>query len=689
MTGQGTSAAPLHPHDPRRLGAYELVGRLGEGGQGAVYLGRDPHGRPVAVKTLHARLLGDRKAMRRFVRELRLARRVPAFCTARMLAADVAGEVPYFVSEYVPGPSLRELVAREGPLEASSLMRLAIGTATALAAIHRAGVVHRDFKPGNVLMGPDGPRVVDFGVARALDAESATFTSQAVGTPGYMAPEQVLGEKAGPRTDVFAWAGTILFAATGRPPFGDDSIPAVMHRILHARPDLSPLPPALADIAEACLAKDPARRPDGEEVLRRLLVAAGAAPGPATGPALYETATRLLAGPGGLPTRPTPAGRPSRRRAPLLAAGAAAAVLLTVVPVFVLAQGDRRPRQPRPPATVTVGFVGALSGSSAEAGREMREGARLAIEEHNAANPATRIRLVDYDTGGARRGSETALQNAVDAGAVAVIGPTESEVEGSTGVPLRTDGMPAISPGMTAPRWTAVSQGLYRRVVPARDAAMQSLAEFVVRSGAAERVAVIDDGEHRDLTDVFAEALKKRGVSVDTVYMLGFSDEHVRWLMNRLRDWRPQAVMYPGPRWPAAGLVEAAKDKGLKARFYVGEWALRGEPPPEGTVAYCGCLDPAWADARFRQRFQARFGHPPSWYAVEGYNAALPLVSAVKAGRTTREQIGRHLDSVDVPGLGQRLRFAPGGRLTAPNVYVYQVRQGRMTLLGTTATARL
>ncbi|MGI5168174.1 serine/threonine-protein kinase [Spirillospora sp. CA-253888] len=260
----------LRTGDPARLGAYRLTGRLGEGGQGTVYLAEAPGGGRVAVKLLRGGLGGDAEARARFLRELETAKRVARFCTAAVLDAEVEGDRPFIVSEYVAGPSLQQVVQTEGPREDGALERLAIGTATALVAIHRAGVVHRDLKPHNVLLGPDGPRVIDFGVARALDG--ATITAQgAVGTPAYMAPEQFAGERAGPAADVFAWAGTLVFASCGRPPFGNDSMAAVVNRTLHGAPDLGALTGPLRGIAARCLDKDPARRPSSAELLRILL----------------------------------------------------------------------------------------------------------------------------------------------------------------------------------------------------------------------------------------------------------------------------------------------------------------------------------------------------------------------------------------------------------------------------------
>ncbi|MFI6797102.1 protein kinase domain-containing protein [Streptosporangium canum] len=260
----------LAPGDPVRLGAYRLAGRLGTGGQGIVYEAYDAEGGRAAIKVLHGDVAADPRLRTRFMKEAEAARRVASFCTARILAVDFDAPRPYIVSEFVAGPDLRGAVREGGPYAGDALHRLAIALATALTAIHRAGVVHRDVKPENVLLGPDGPRVIDFGVARTGEMPPTT-TGIVAGTPTFMAPEVFVGQRAGPPADVFAWGGVLLFAATGKDPFQAETLGGVMHRVLTVDPDLGAVAGPLRSLMAAALAKEATARPTAHELLTGLL----------------------------------------------------------------------------------------------------------------------------------------------------------------------------------------------------------------------------------------------------------------------------------------------------------------------------------------------------------------------------------------------------------------------------------
>ncbi|MCX5214313.1 ricin-type beta-trefoil lectin domain protein [Kitasatospora sp. NBC_00240] len=279
---------PLKVGDPRQVGPYHLLGRLGRGGMGQVFVGRSPGGRVVAVKVVHPEIAGDAQFRRRFAHEVAAARRVGGFYTAQVVDADPGADPPWLVTAYVPGPSLQQAVDAHGPLPAGAVGALGAGLAEALTAIHGAGLVHRDLKPGNILLAADGPRVIDFGISRGLDGTHISTTI--VGTPGFMSPEQAKGLDVGPPGDVFALGAVLMFAATGRGPFGAGSIESIVYRIVHADPDLTGLPAPLAELVGTCLAKDPARRPALADVLHLL-----AGPAATAGRWIPSAVTRMIA----------------------------------------------------------------------------------------------------------------------------------------------------------------------------------------------------------------------------------------------------------------------------------------------------------------------------------------------------------------------------------------------------------
>ncbi|UIX29869.1 protein kinase domain-containing protein [Streptomyces sp. GQFP] len=264
---------PLGPGDPASVGdgRYRLVGRLGQGGMGVVYFGRSRSGRAVAVKVVRPELSTEPGFRRRFADEVAAARRVGGFHTAPVVDADPEGEPAWLVTAYVPGPTLRDLLDQVGPLPADTLTVLAAGLAEALAAIHQAGVIHRDLKPANIIVAEDGPRVIDFGIARALDGTALTQTGFQIGTLGFLAPEQLTGGRLTPAVDMFA-LGVVLSQAAGRAPFGDGASAAWPYRVVHEQPDLTDLPGGLRELVAACLAKDPLDRPGPSEFLDQLTV---------------------------------------------------------------------------------------------------------------------------------------------------------------------------------------------------------------------------------------------------------------------------------------------------------------------------------------------------------------------------------------------------------------------------------
>ncbi|HTX25746.1 MAG TPA: serine/threonine-protein kinase [Streptosporangiaceae bacterium] len=262
---------PLRRWDPDRIGPYVILGRLGAGAMGQVYLGRSPAGRLVAVKTIKVELAEEAGFRTRFAQEVAAARRVSGVFTASVVEADPEADLPWLATAYVPAPSLSRLVRTCGPLPIESVRWLAAGCAEALVSIHRAGLVHRDLKPSNVLVAPDGPRVIDFGVARAAERIELTGTHGAVGTPAYMAPEQARDTKqASVASDVYSLGATLAYAATGHPPYEGETTMDVLARLANEPPDLSGLPDALTELVNDCMERVPRMRPTSSAVLARL-----------------------------------------------------------------------------------------------------------------------------------------------------------------------------------------------------------------------------------------------------------------------------------------------------------------------------------------------------------------------------------------------------------------------------------
>jgi serine/threonine protein kinase len=341
---------PLRDTDPSAVGVYRLLGRLGEGGQGVVFLADSPAGSRAAVKLLPPTT--NPHVRSRFLKEVAAAQRVARFCTAQVLDAGIFERRPFIVSEYVDGPSLVEVVEQLGPRRGAALERVAVATLTALGAVHAAGMVHRDIKPANVLLGPDGPVVIDFGLATVPGMTTTGLSGQvAIGTPAFMAPEQLAGERVTAAADMWSWGAMIAFAGTGRLPFTRESLTATAFAILHSDPQVGRLPEPLGPLIHRCLSKDPALRPSARQALSELVAAGARLLGP-----IPPTVSDLAADEKTASSKPAPAaprelwrgsghaltggGRASRLRpGPAGAAGPGGADVLMLLTLILLATG--------------------------------------------------------------------------------------------------------------------------------------------------------------------------------------------------------------------------------------------------------------------------------------------------------------------------------------------------------------
>lgn len=486
---------PLRSSDPARIADHRLLGRLGTGGMGVVYLARTPGGALVALKVLLAEYAEEPGFKERFRREVEVARQVDSPWAVPLVDADADAEAPWLATAFVPGPSLGEAVAAYGPLTEHGLRLLGARLAEALREVHRAGLVHRDLKPGNVLIAHDGPRLIDFGIARAPEDTTLTATGMVVGTPGYLSPEQAEGRGGdggvGPASDVFSLGCVLAYAATGRAPFGSGAVDALLYRAVHDPADLDGVPAGLLEVLGRCLEKDPARRPDAAELVRELAAdgtprdeeAAGWLPEPVTRLIAERSAAALAlpdiehtlaptdapaaAGPAETDTRETSESpqpqdaRPAGRRRFLLLAGGAVALAAGAGGAWwaVARDGDSGGDSPAAATSSrrpvhTVALHGDLSGPHAETGRAQERGLRLAVAEFNARGDApfnVKVRAVD-DGGDPAVSARLAAELTDDPAVLAVVGPTTDATAQASLAKYDAGLLPVVgvSPGSTA-----------------------------------------------------------------------------------------------------------------------------------------------------------------------------------------------------------------------------------------------
>ncbi|SFY53813.1 bifunctional serine/threonine-protein kinase/ABC transporter substrate-binding protein [Streptomyces sp. F-1] len=692
----------LGPCDPSFIGGHRLLARLGEGGMGVVYLGRTESGALAAVKVIQAEFAHDDAFRARFRREADAARRVDSPWVVKVTGADPDAEQPWLATAFEPGPSLADAVGRHGPLPLRTVRLLGKMLARALAAVHEAGLVHRDVKPGNILLAADGPRLIDFGIARSLDDTAITSADLVVGSPGFLSPEQATagGERLGPASDVFSLGCVLAYAATGRPPFGRGAVDALLYRAVHDSPDLDGVAEETAAVLLRCLAKDPADRPSAAELDAALVE--DVSPGTAEWlPAdvvrmVAERSAAMLALPEIQATLaeapPEPA--PSRRRFLAVASGGAA-VLAAGGGVAVWAarrhNGGSGKKQAAAPGWA-LGVQADLSGAGREAGQAQEQGARLAVEEFNARRdkPFTLELKTSDDAGRADRAAAAAQRLADDPDVLAVLGSSTDETTQAALPVYDAALLPVIS--------MSAGQNLYQNIRsfvrgrPLHGTVAMKLAFHLEATSAATPVGVLLDRTAGD-------------VSWQTVQMVNFivrkygDATHPRVVPAGTTDFGPvlkdmrgagiKAFVYAGP---LEGAIRAARGlAGFEGPKYAAEPALdprfAAEESAAGWTVVATAIGPDAAPVRsFAQAFRGRYGHAPGFWAAEGYDAANLLISrltATRGVRPARKALVAPLRAATYRGITRDFAFDPKMlQLSTPASFVHQVRDGAFRYLG-------
>ncbi|MGC5531383.1 bifunctional serine/threonine-protein kinase/ABC transporter substrate-binding protein [Streptomyces sp. SR-10] len=719
---------PLRSTDPARIAGYRVLGRLGAGGMGVVLLGRSPGGALVAIKLIRAEYADDSAFRARFRREVAIARRVRNRWAVPVVDADTEAPAPWLATEFVPGPALSEAVGSGGPLPERGVRALGSMLAEALEAVHAAGLVHRDVKPGNVLLGLDGPRLIDFGIARALDDTVLTATDVIVGSPGFLSPEQAQGRRIGPASDVFSLGCVLVYAATGGRPFGSGPVEAMLFRTVHDTADLSALPPGLVPVVEACLSKAPGDRPAAEDIRRAFAedVSGGSwLPGPVTH-LIAERSARMLAlpdidatsldarsdggpfdgpdtgtgtGGGGRDTTAVPAS-PARRRFLAYVAGGAALAAAGGTAAWLVSSGDGEGtrggkgddgKTARP--ELHIGLQADLSGPSAALGTGQDRAARLAVAEHNARGDAPfTLRLTTIDDGGDERRARAAVRRfAEDPLLVAALGATGTDAAREALVAYDEAALPLLS----------VVDGDIRHLNriflcarPRNDMQMLPVAQFL---GAYEidRIALVDDGTEygRQTTRFLDTGLRGNGRTVlaETVRE-GTRDLDAE--AERIAAKRPGAVVYGGG-WRDAGRFAKSL---TRAGFLGPKIATQAVHDPRflaeagedaaGWLVVSTAADPASVPSvhPFAAAYRKRFDGAPPLFAAEAYDA-VGLIAACAEGlgreKVSRQDLLPALRTTSYKGVSKSYAFEPAnGMYTGTGVFVYRVERGRFRYIG-------
>ncbi|MEU7292059.1 bifunctional serine/threonine-protein kinase/ABC transporter substrate-binding protein [Streptomyces exfoliatus] len=713
---------PLLPADPSSIAGYRLLGRLGAGGMGVVYLGRTEHGELAAVKVTHADQADQPDFRARFRREVEAARRVSSPWAVPVTGADPDAPEPWMATAFVAGPSLGEAVTAHGALPERSVRLLGWAVARALSAVHAAGLVHRDVKPGNVLLAVDGPRLIDFGIARATGETALTATDMVVGTPGFLAPEQAEArtDAIGPPADVFALGCLLAYAATGRPPFGTGAVDALMYRTVHDEPDLTGVPEGLLDLVRACLAKDPAARPAAAEIGVRLTEdsPAGGAdwlPAPVVR-TIAERSARMLALPEidatGAANEPTEPPRRSRRGFLLLASGAA--VLAVGGGSFAAwaglkdddTDGEGDGKKPAPPRTTwKIGVLADLSGPAKEIGLAQERGARLAVEQFNARKnkPFTLELKVSDDRGDPATALESARRLTTDPGVLAVLGATSDDTAQVVLPAFEEAGLPllTVSAGynlLTVRDQESPPNTTVLRAIPHHLYAGMHLAYSVTLLPAIRKPGVL-----QERTDDQYSWQLVRGVQF--AFGQAGLKPHFRVVPARVREYRAvlgemidsgmDAYVHCGTLAGAALAARALNELRFTGPRFAGQHAFgqaflkEAGADAEGWFFGAPVLDAVSRKeaAGFVTAHRKRFGEAPAYYTGESYDVVTmaldELARRAKAGGApARKGLWQALRKQKYTGVMGGYTFDENGDLTNGGTFVHAVQNGAYKVIG-------
>ncbi|MFE5829692.1 bifunctional serine/threonine-protein kinase/ABC transporter substrate-binding protein [Streptomyces sp. NPDC056508] len=720
---------PLRKADPSSIAGHRLLGRLGAGGMGVVYLARTAGGTLAALKLIRAEHAADPGFRERFRRETRIAGRITGRWVVRVLGADPEAREPWLATEFVPGPSLAEAVGLHGALPEPTVRALGARLAAALADVHAAGLVHRDVKPGNVLLALDGPRLIDFGIARSAGATALTATGAMIGTPGFLAPEQArvgAADEVGPAADVFSLGCVLAYALTGERPFGTGAVAAVVYRTVHEEPDLREVPDTILPLVTACLAKDPAARPTAAQVRAAL----GEAGGPAGDwlppglPALIaQRSSRVLDLPVPEPTllaAPEPPTGVSRRR--VLTAGSAVAVAgAGGLTAWLLGRGPAGKGTGTGGGAVlpayTIGVLTDLSGPTKAAGRAQERGARLAVETFNARPDRTfDVVLRALDDGGQGARATTAARTLLkDERLVGVVGPTTVPSVAAAVAELVDHSVPLVSVLAAVPNGISVDGQTTKRTYfeprPSPDSMVVPFARYLSEREVV-RTAVVEDRDGGRSTWFAVNSLKKTPPSQAqggraTSHPVEADSEDFASAVRAALATDPQGVMYVGTSPRRAALCALAlRDQGFRGpcgsveQPFAQEFLDLAGPAAEGWYFGTSHVDPDGLPqaksftAAYRKRWGLPATTPVDPYATEAYDAVNWTLQAL--GTT----VGNHSESVasgvanglrQTPYKGLAKTYSSDGResVTASLVglFLWQVRNGKPHFLGEFADA--